>query len=155
MTVIRIPDWSEILHRDAPWGLVLRSGTTGAWLLRQTAEEAEGVDAAMIVGRACATSRDLFAEWRQALGLGDESETGWDGFLDSLRALRGDDAHAILVTDAERVLEAEPSRLPTLLAGLGAVASEGPTLRVVFQSRFEHDADRLAVFHEHGVVDIV
>lgn len=158
MSVIRIPDWSEILARGAPWGLLLRSGTTGAWLLRQTAAE-DDVDAALVAGRACATSADLFDEWRHALELEERCDEGWDTFLGCVGDAARAAPRAILVLDAEHVLEDEPARLPTLLQGLRVAeerAAEGEgTLRIVFQSRFDHARDRLAVFHEHGAVDIV
>ena len=156
MTVVRIPDWSELLARDAPWGFLLRSGETGLWLLRQTAAEDE-IDARIVVGRACPTAEDLFEEWAQALESPETFAPGWGGLERSVRAVEG--PCAVLVSGAERLLDQEPSRLPVLLealrAAVAAAAADSNVVRFVFQSRFDHDADRLAVFHEHGVVDIV
>ena len=156
MTVIRLPDWSELLARDAPWGFLLRSGETGVWLLRQTAAEDE-IDARIVVGRACATADDLFDEWAQALELPETFAPTWDALEGAVRAVEG--PCAVLVSGADRLLDEEPSRLPVLLealrAAVDAAAAESRVVRFVFQSRFDHDADRLAVFHEHGVVDIV
>ena len=156
MRVVRIPDWSEILDRDAPWGLLLRSGEAGLWLLRQTAAE-EQIDARIVVGRACATSADLFDEWSQALELPEAFAPSWDGLERAVGAVEG--PCAVLVSSAELLLDDEPSRLPSLLgvlrAAVAAAAAESRVVRVVFQSRFEHDEDRLAIFHEHGVTDIV
>ncbi len=156
VTVIRIPDWSEILDPRAPWGFVLRSGETGLWLLRQTAAEDE-VDARIVVGGACPTAADLFEEWAQALELPDTFAPTWDALEAAVRDVRG--PCGVLVTAAERLLSDEPARLPVLLealrAAIAAAAADARVVRVVFQSRFDHDADRLAVFHEHGVVDIV
>jgi hypothetical protein len=156
MTVIRIPDWAELLDRDAPWGFLLRSGETGLWLLRQTAAEDE-IDARIVVGRACATRDDLFDEWTQALQPPETLAPSWDALEGAVRAVDG--PCAVLVSGAERLLDDEPARLPVLLealrAAVDAASADARVVRFVFQSRFDHDADRLAVFHEHGVVDIV
>lgn len=155
MTVIRIPEWSELLDRDAPWGFLLRSGETGLWLLRQTAAEDE-VDARIVVGRACTTADDLFEEWVQALQLPKTFPPSWDALEGAVRAVPG--PCAVLVSGAERLLDEEPSRLPVLLealrAAVEAAAADSRIVRFVFQSRFDDDGDRLAVFHERGVVDI-
>jgi hypothetical protein len=140
VTVIRIPDVPEIL--DGPWALLLRSGGTGLWLLRGLATEHEQVDTRIVYGPACVTRRDAREEWSRALECEEQS------LYDCLRA---DGPRLVLVSDAERLLDDEPERLPDFLDALRRAASD-TQLHVVFQSRFEHADDRLAVFQEFGVV---
>ena len=139
MTVIRIPDVDEIL--GGPWALLLRSGGTGLWLLRGLATEHEEVDTRIVYGPACATRRDAREEWARALEC--EQESLYD-------CLRADGPRLVLVADAERLLDDEPERLPDFLDALRKAAAE-TQLRVVFQSRFEHADEKLAVFQEFGV----
>ncbi len=139
MTIIRIPEVDEIL--DGPWPLLLRSGGTGLWLLRGLATEHEEVDTRVVCGPACATRRDAREEWARALECEEET-------LDE--CLRRDDPRLVLVADAERLLDDEPERLPDFLDALRRAAAD-TQLRVVFQSRFEHADDKLAVFQEFGI----
>ena len=134
---------SELLAADAPWGLVLRSGGTGLWLLRGLATEREDVDTRVVSGRACTTAREATEEWARALECEPDA-------LDE--CLRRTEPRLVLVGDAERLLDDEPAALPAFLDALRRAAAE-TTLRVVFQSRFEHADDRLAVFQEFGVAE--
>ena len=158
MRVVRLPSWGEIVAHGSPWALVLRSGGAGVWLLRGTAEE-EGIDARIVAGVACRNSPDALAEWSAALELGEEA-TGWPELCDFVAAggwMQGETC-GVLVGDAERLLEEDPSRLPSLLDSVRSAAArlavEGRTLRVVFQSRFESFPERLAVFREFDVADV-
>ena len=158
MRVVRLPSWPEIVAHGGPWALVLRSGGAGIWLLRGAAEE-EGVDARIVAGVACATSSDALSEWSGALELGEKA-AGWGELTDLVAADRWmhGEACGVLVGEAERLLEREPSRLPELLESVRSAAArlagEGRTLRVVFQSRFESAPERLAVFREFDVADV-
>ena len=159
VSAVRLPSWDEVLAPGAPWALLLRSGPAGVWLLRGTAEE-DGVDARVVVGAASATSADAFGEWAAALELGERAPRGWSAFADAVGEgswVRGGEG-AVLVCDAGRLLADEPARLPTLLAALREASARllrnGVALRLVFQSRCEHDPDRLAVFREFDVADI-
>ena len=160
MSVIRLPPWSEVLRPRAPWAYVLRSGGAGLWLMRGEAEHVTGLDVRIVAGTACRTTEELFDEWTAALECPDRCERSWDGFADCVSDLEWlSPACAVLVSDAERLLELEPARLPTLLDTLrraaSAFAARGRTLRLVFQSRFDSRPERLAVFHEFDAADIV
>ena len=150
MKVVRIPAMSELLDRRSPWAIVLRSGGTGLWLLRGVATDREDVETRIAAGSACRTTADALDEWGRALECGPEPVGSWDELASCLRARGG--PMLILVGDADRLLEDEPARLPTLLQVLRAAADES-TVRVVFQSRFDHREERLAIFHEFGVVE--
>ena len=160
MTVIRLPSWGELLAPETPWALLLRSGSAGLWLLRSTAEEVGDLDATVVAAMACTTSADVFTEWASALELEDEPPSTWDEFAAALVNEPWCDraACAILVSDAHRLLESEPGRLPTLLEALGSAASrlerEGRALRVIFQSRFDTVPERVDVFREFALGEI-
>ena len=158
MRVVRLPSWGEIVAHGSPWALVLHSGGAGVWLLRGAAEE-EGVDARIVAGVACRKSRDALGEWSAALELGEEVAS-WPELSELVAAggwMQGG-ACGVLVGDAERLLEEDPSRLPMLLDSVRSaarrLAAQGRTLRVVFQSRFESFPERLAVFREFDVADV-
>jgi hypothetical protein len=156
VTAIRLPAWSEILTADGPWALMLRSRATGLWLLRYTAEEVDGLEVRIVDGARCSSSEALLREWASALAVPGED-------LPTLAALGATlveiarlppAALAVLVTDAERLLEDEPAALPTLLDVLrGASGTAGGALRVVFQVP-AGDVDQVAVFHEFDVVEL-
>ena len=158
--MIRLPSWSEVVHPRAPWAYVLRSGGAGLWLMRGEAEEVAGLDVRVVAGTACRAADQLFEEWTAALEFPELSERSWEGFAACVSDLEWlSPTCAVLVADAERLLELEPARLPTLLGalrrGADALAEKGRTLRLVFQSRFESWPERLAVFHEFDAADIV
>ena len=159
MSVVRLPSWEEVLAPDAPWALLLRSGPAGVWLLRGMAEE-ERVDARVVVGAACSTSADTFAEWAAALELGERAPGRWPAFAESIADGGWVDGGAcgVLVSDAERLLANEPAQLPTLLIALreasARLSRHGIALRLVFQSRFDAFPERLALFREFDVADI-
>src|SRR6266545_50805 len=67
MSVIRLPSWGEVL--SGPWALRLRSGPTGAWLMRGEAEAIEDLDCRFVVGVAARTTGDALAEIGDALEL--------------------------------------------------------------------------------------
>ncbi len=156
MTVVRLPSWSELLEPRAPWALLLRARPEGLWLLRGEAESVEGLVVRVIDGRRCSTSKQLFREWAAALDFPDYFGHNWDAFEECMRDLDdwlGGSAVGILVSDADRVLDAERNRLATLLEILGQTSARRVPLRLVFQASREADDDRLAVFREFGVVE--
>ncbi len=156
MKAIRLPDWDEMLASDSPWAVMLRSGPTGLWLLRYTAEDVDGLETRIVDATRCATSSELFDEWAAALEFPDYFGRNWDAFdecVTNLAWLPGN-ACGVLVMHAELLLERDTGRLPTLLEALRSAALESPrTLRVVFQARPSDDA-RLAVFREFDVADL-
>ncbi|MDP8911719.1 MAG: hypothetical protein M3M94_06615 [Actinomycetota bacterium] len=160
MTIIRLPSWEEMLAPGMPWALLLRSGSTGAWLLLGTAEDVEGLDARIVAGTACTTSVDALVEWSIALELGEQRATQWGEFATTVGEGEWFETAAcgVLVSDAHRLLEREPERLTTLLESLALAARrlerEGRALRVVFQSRFDSAPEQLAVFREFAVAEI-
>ncbi len=159
MRVVRLPPWSEILAAGGPWALLLRSRPAGLWLLRGEAETVHGLETRLVEGARCATSAELFDEWSAALEFPEQFARDWDAFdecVSDLEWLPGT-ARAILVSDAERLLEHERARLPTLLDSLriaaARLAERGVVLRLVFQAASEVDGTGLAVFREFGVAD--
>ena len=82
----------------------------------------------------------------------------WADLEDELESALGEDRFAafetlaVLVSDAERLLVDEPSRLPELLEMLYA-ETRRHTLRVIFQAR-ELPPDTLALFREYEVARI-
>jgi hypothetical protein len=137
--VIRLPSWREVL--DGPWALRLRSGATGAWLMRGEAEE---LDCRFVAGGAARTQADELAS---ALEL-DEPPGGWD---DVARAIP-DGPLALLILDMEKLLADEPAQLAGLVGAL-KTASERTQLRVIFQAR-ELPLEAEAVLAEFGVAEI-
>lgn len=140
--VIRLPSWREVL--DGPWALRLRSGATGAWLMRG---EAEDLDCRFVAGAAARTQADTLAELGSALAL-DEPPGGWD---DVARAIP-DGPLVLLVLDTEKLLADEPSQLAGFVGAL-KTASERTQLRVIFQAR-ELPLETEAVLAEFGVAEI-
>ena len=143
--VIRLPSWREVL--DGPWALRLRSGATGAWLLRGEAEEMPGLDCRFVAGIAARTTEDALAELGSALQL-DELPAGWD---DVARAVPPGPI-ALLMLDTDRLLADEPAQLAGLVGAL-KTASDRTELRVIFQAR-DLPLEAEAVLAEFGVAEI-
>ena len=146
MTVIRLPSWGEVL--SGPWALRLRSGPTGAWLMRGEAEAIEDLDCRFVVGVAARTTGDALAEIGDALEL-EVPLGGWD---DLPGAVPGERTTVLLVIDSERLLEDEPAQLAPLVGALRA-AADRVRLHVIFQAR-ELTPDAEAVLAEFGVAEI-
>ena len=147
MSVIRLPSWAEVLA--GPWALRLRSGATGAWLMRGEAEARDDVDCRFLASVAATNARETLAE----LGTAFELEVplgGWDDLPDAVAV--GERALALLVLDAHRLLADEPAQLAPLVGALREVA-ERVRLRVIFQAR-ELSPDAEAVLAEFGVAEI-
>jgi hypothetical protein len=143
--VIRLPSWREVL--DGPWALRLRSGATGAWLMRGEAEEMPGLDVRFVACVAARTHDDALRELGVALGTEHEPAT-WD---DVARAVP-DGPVALLMLDADRLLADEPAQLAGLVGAL-KTASERTKLRVIFQAR-DLPLETEAVLAEFGVSEI-
>ncbi len=143
--VIRLPSWREVL--DGPWALRLRSGATGAWLMRGEAEELPGLEVRFVAGVAARTANDALHELAVALEI-DHGPTTWDELAQSLP----DGPLALLVLDADRLLADEPAQLAGLVGAL-KTASERTTLRVIFQAR-DLPLEAEAVLAEFGVAEI-
>jgi hypothetical protein len=143
--VIRLPSWREVL--DGPWALRLRSGATGAWLMRGEAEAVPELDCRFVAGIAARTHDDALHE----LGVAFETEhelASWDDLSRSVP----DGPIALLVLDSERLLADEPSQLAGLVGAL-KTASERTQLRVIFQAR-DLPLEAEAVLAEFGVAEI-
>ena len=143
--VVRLPSWREIL--DGPWAVRLRSGGTGAWLMRGEAETVPDLECRFVAGAAARTTADALSELGSALELEDEP-AGWD---DVARAVPTGTI-ALLILDADRLLADEPSQLAGLVGAL-KTASERTRLRVVFQAR-DLPLEAEAVLAEFGVAEI-
>jgi hypothetical protein len=143
--VIRLPSWREVL--DGPWALRLRSGATGAWLMRGEAEEVPELDCRFVAGVAARTTADALAEFGSALEL-DEPPHGWDDVARSVP----DGPIALLMLDADRLLADDPAQLAGLVGAL-KTASERTQLRVIFQAR-DLPLESEAVLAEFGVAEI-
>jgi hypothetical protein len=143
--VIRLPSWREVL--DGPWALRLRSGATGAWLLRGEAESVPDLDCRFVAGVAARTTADALAELASALEL-DEPPHGWD---DVPRVVPTGPI-ALLVLEADRLLADEPEQIAGLVGAL-KTASERTQLRVIFQAR-DLSLETEAVLAEFGVAEI-
>lgn len=141
--VIRLPSWREVL--DGPWALRLRSGATGAWLMRG---EAEDLDCRFVAGSAARTQADALAEVASALEL-EGPPASWADVAPAVP----DGPIALLILDAEKLLADEPSQLAGLVGAL-KTASERTQLRVVFQAR-ELPLETEAVLAEFGVAEIL
>lgn len=148
MKAIRLPSWREVFDASTPWALHLRAGGTGVWLMRGEADEAR-VDCRFLAGSAARTLPDALDELTQALEL-DEPLSGWDAVA---AAVPEAEALALLVTDAERLLEDDPAQLTGFLGALRAAASR-VRLRVIFQAR-ELTPELRARFGEFGVAEIL
>jgi hypothetical protein len=143
--VIRLPSWREVL--DGPWALRLRSGATGAWLMRGEAEDVPELQCVFAAGVAARTQEDALAELTSAFEL-DETPHGWD----ELARAVPDGPIALLLLDSERLLADEPSQLAGLVGALKS-ASDRTHLRVIFQAR-ELPLEAEAVLAEFGVAEI-
>ena len=147
MTAIRLPSWGEVLR--GPWALRLRSGGTGAWLMRGEAESVPELECRFLDGRAARTATGALQELGQAF----ELEVPLGGFGDLPDAVEGGDGElALLVLDADRLLMDETDALAPLLAALRA-AADRVSLHVIFQAR-ELTPDAEAVLTEFGVAEI-
>lgn len=129
---------------------MLRAGAGGIWLLREMAEDVDGLEARVVSGARCATFGGLTAEWSTALDAPPDV-TEW-AELAAAEWLPGT-ARAVLVSDAEHLLALERGTLPRVLGALrdAAVDTERP-LRLVFQTTAGDDAS-FAVFREFDVAD--
>jgi hypothetical protein len=146
MTAIRLPSWGEVLR--GPWALRLRSGGTGAWLMRGEAESVPELECRFLDGRAARTATGALQELGQAF----ELEVPLGTFGDLPDAVEGDGEIALLVLDADRLLMDETDALAPLVAALRA-AADRVSLHVIFQAR-ELTADAEAVLTEFGVAEI-
>jgi len=146
MTVVRLPSWGEVLR--GPWALRLRSGGTGAWLMRSEADAVPELECRWLDGRAARTTVGALEELGQAFQL----EVPLGGFSDLPDAVAGDDTIALLVLDAERLLSDEPEALAGLVGALRE-ASDRLALHVIFQAR-DLTPDAEAVLTEFGVAEI-
>ena len=146
MSIIRLPSWGEVLA--GPWALRLRSGPTGAWLMRGEAESVDDLDCRFVVGVAARTADEALAEFGDALEL-QVPLGAWD---DLPEAVPAGQRLALLVIDCERLLEDEPAQLAGLVGALRA-AAERVSLHVIFQAR-ELTPDAEAVLSEFGVAEI-
>ena len=144
--VIRLPSWREVL--DGPWALRLRSGATGAWLMRGEAEEMPGLEVRFVAGVAARTTKEALHELGVALEI-EHGPASWD----ALAAAVPDGPLALLILDADRLLADEPAQLAALVGAL-KTASERTTLRIVFQAR-DMPLEAEAVLAEFGVAEIV
>src|SRR5258706_7799408 len=112
MSAIRLPSWGEVLR--GPWALRLRSGGTGAWLMRGEAESVPQLECRFLDGRAARTATGALQELGQAF----ELEVPLGGFGDLPDAGEGDGGIALLVLHAHRPLVDETDAPAPLLAPL-------------------------------------
>jgi hypothetical protein len=145
MGMIRLPTWREVL--DGPWALRLRSGGTGAWLMRGEAETVPELDIRFVAGGAARTTRDALQE----LGSAFESESELGSWDDVARSVP-EGPIALLMLDSDRLLADDPSQLAGLVGAL-KTAAERTQLRVIFQAR-ELPLASEAVLAEFGVAEI-
>ena len=143
--VIRLPSWREVL--EGPWALRLRSGATGAWLMRGEAEDVPELECRFVAGIAARTAEDALTELGSAFEL-DEPPAGWDDVARSVPA----GPIALLMLDTDRLLEDEPAQLAGLVAAL-KTAADRTKLRVIFQAR-DLPLEAEAVLAEFGVAEI-
>jgi hypothetical protein len=143
--IIRLPSWREVL--DGPWALRLRSGATGAWLMRGEAEEIPELECRFVAGVAARTARDARGELRSAFEIDHDLDT-WE----ELSRAVPPGPIALLMLESERLLEDEPEQLAALVGAL-KTASERTQLRVIFQAR-ELPLEAEAVLAEFGVAEI-
>jgi hypothetical protein len=143
--IIRLPSWREVL--EGPWALRLRSGATGAWLMRGEAEAIPGLQCVFATGTAARTHVDAIQELRVAFDIEAEVDT-WD---DLARAVPAGPV-ALLLLDSDRLLAEEPAQLSSLVGAL-KTASDRTQLRVIFQAR-ELPLEAEAVLAEFGVAEI-
>jgi hypothetical protein len=145
VNIIRLPSWREVL--DGPWALRLRSGASGAWLMRGEAEDVPDLDCRFLAGVAARTTVDALSELGTAFYL-EEAPRDWS---DVARAVP-EGPVVLLILEADRLLVDEPSQLAGLVGAL-RTASERTRLRVIFQAR-ELSGEAEAVLAEFGVAEI-
>jgi hypothetical protein len=143
--VVRLPSWREVL--DGPWAVRLRSGATGAWLMRGEAEDVPELECRFVAGVAARTAEGALSELGSALEL-EVQPDGWD---DVARAVPTGTI-ALLILDADSLLADETSQLAGLVGAL-KTASERTNLRVIFQAR-ELPLEAEAVLAEFGVAEV-
>src|SRR3954447_9078061 len=107
MSVIRLPSWREVF--EGPWAIRLRSGATGAWLMRGGAEDVPELDCRFVPGVAARPAGDALSELGSAFEL-DEPPAGWDAVA---RAVP-DGPIALLMIESERLLGDRPEDAPGL-----------------------------------------
>ncbi|MES1246149.1 MAG: hypothetical protein ABUS54_00570 [Actinomycetota bacterium] len=146
MGVIRLPSWREVL--DGPWALRLRSGATGAWLMRGEAEQVPELECVFAAGSAARNRADAIDELRAAFQIEDEVDS-WEGLARAVPA----GPVALLVLDTDRLLADEPEQLAQLVGALRSAADRS-NLHVVFQAR-ELPLEAEAVLAEFGVAEIL
>jgi len=121
------------------------------WLLRELAEEVDGLEARIVSGARCARLDGLLNEWSTALDAPPDV-TSWPELARA--AWLPGEARAVLVTDAEHVLALERGALSRALGTLReAVVGAEPPLRVVFQTTVGDDS-AFAVFREFDVAEV-
>jgi hypothetical protein len=143
--IVRLPSWREVL--DGPWALRLRSGATGAWLMRGEAEDVPELQCVFASGTAARTNADAIEELRVAFDIDAEVDS-WAGLAGAVPP----GPIALLLLDADRLLAEEPGQLSALVGALKA-ASERTQLRVIFQAR-DLPLEAEAVLAEFGVAEI-
>jgi hypothetical protein len=146
VTVVRLPSWGEVLR--GPWALRLRSGGTGAWLMRSEADAVPKLECRFLDGRAARTTSGALQELGEAFQL----EAPLAAFAELPDAVAGDDTVALLVLDTDRLLVDEPAALTGLVGALRD-AADRLELHVIFQAR-DLTADVEAVLTEFGVAEI-
>jgi len=146
MTMIRLPSWGEVLR--GPWALRLRSGGTGAWLMRSEADTVPELSCRWLDGRAARTAAGALEELGQAF----ELEVPLGGFRDLPDAVDAAETIALLVLDADRLLADETEALTPLVAALKE-SSDRMSLHVIFQAR-ELTPEAEAVLTEFGVAEV-
>ena len=143
--VIRLPSWRDVMN--GPWALRLRSGATGAWLMRGEAEDVPELRCVFAAGVAARTQQDALSELRAAFAIEAEIDT-WD---DLARAVPPGQV-ALLMLDTDKLLADEPQQLASLVAAL-KTASDRTDLHVIFQAR-ELPLEAEAVLAEFGVAEV-
>ena len=143
--VIRLPSWREVL--EGPWALRLRSGSTGAWLMRGEAEDVPDLHCVFAAGAAARSQPDALQELRAAFDIDSEVGT-WD----ELSRAVPPGPIALLVLDTDRLLADEPDQLSGLVGAL-KTASDRTDLHVIFQAR-NLPLEAEAVLAEFGVAEI-
>jgi hypothetical protein len=143
--IIRLPSWREVL--EGPWALRLRSGATGAWLMRGEAEDIPELECRFVAGVAARTAADARGELRSAFEIDHDLDT-WD----ELSRAVPPGPIALLMLDSERLLSDEPDQLAGLVGAL-KTAADRTQLRVIFQAR-ELPLEAEAVLAEFGVAEI-
>jgi hypothetical protein len=143
--VIRLPSWREVF--EGPWALRLRSGATGAWLMRGEAEDVPELECVFAAGVAARTQPEAIDELRTAFHIEAEVDS-WDELA---RAVPPGPI-ALLLLEADRLLAEEPEQLSSLVGALKS-ASDRTDLHVIFQAR-DLRLEAEAVLAEFGVAEI-